>query len=141
MAVERPGDWATSQRDFHQQYLHDPAALHRQRVHYRVVDGGRIPRGGRLTPILVIGWTIARVVTRRGFNEEPLMALWLTSADDDEEAALIFEFDIGPPEPEADATLVGEFAANGALCVETASGAVVWPTYNPRRPTVRAPRR
>ena len=37
--------------------------------------------------------------------------------------------------------VVGELAPNGALVLIDATGNELWPTYNPRQPTVGAPRR
>jgi hypothetical protein len=49
-------------------------------------------------------------------------------------AELSFDVQAAPAQPEGDGMLLGEFATNGALCLDVAAGSVLWPTYNPQPP-------
>src|SRR5687767_12681367 len=134
MVVRRSTEWSTSQREFHERYVIDSDGLPRRPVHYRVVSGGRIPMGSRQT-LDALWWAVSRLRRKRMFNEDAVIAVWAADAATGSEAALIVEFDNAPPKVEGEAILVGEFMPNGTLCLEAGVASLVWPTYNPRRPT------
>ena len=136
-----PTEWPDAQRSLHEKYALDATSLPRTRVHWRLYDATAGSRGlqSRGAPLagIVLG---IKALLRRRTNDAPVIAVW----DNDEPGAvavLIFEFDEWPQGAEGDATLVGECEPNGALCLELADGTVVWPTYNPRRPSNWLPTR
>ena len=78
-----------------------------------------------------------------GVPRHPVVAVWPVEATGGEPALLVMDAadtDWLKTKAEGPGELIGEAAMNGALCIDTGQG-VIWPTYNPRIPVLRRPRR
>jgi hypothetical protein len=141
MSSRSPSDWSLAQREFHERYITDCAALPRCHVRWRRYDESAMAGGlgSRGAPLAAAVMAIRAVFGKRN-NEAPVVALWTWDAKPGATAILLFEFEPWPSTAEGEADLVGEATPNGALCLELATGDVVWPTYNPRRPSGWLPR-
>jgi len=125
--IESPGSWPDRQRAFHQEYDRDPESLPRQRVVWQIVAA---PAAVEL--LSALNWRDI---------DPPVLGVWREHAPLGEPAMLIFEVESLPAEGQGSGVVVGEAAPNGALCIELPSGLVLWPTYNPRVPTLTSPKR
>jgi hypothetical protein len=106
-----------------------------------------------------IWWRVVRRVRDRGYHyrgeglldrlgvvdvpRHPIVAVWPANAAGGDAAALVLDAEdrawLGR-KAEGSGDLVGEAAMNGVCCIETELG-VIWPSYNPRVPVIRRPKR
>jgi hypothetical protein len=120
---------------FRAAYDHDPTALQRQHVRWRLFEAKAAPMGGTaIGAVVALAWLASHVARRRMMNQSPVLAVWPANAELDDPATVIFEVKPLPGMPAGDGVLVGELAQNAALCIEIDDGAVLWPIYNPRQP-------
>ena len=145
--VRRPSEWAEAQRELRERYEADPAGLPRLRVHWRTVPPSAVPLPGGIGPFALATTVVAlvrlarRTLAGKNLSTSAFVAVWPEGAPEGAEAALIFEVASNPAAAEGEGTLVGEPNLNGALCVETDDGPVLWPTFNPRPPAFNGQRR
>jgi hypothetical protein len=81
--------------------------------------------------------TLERTQVHWRFVPTSTIVVWRSARPPGSPSELAFEVAGRPPLPEGDGVLVGEFASNGALCVEVAAGPTLWPAYNPQPPRTR----
>lgn len=130
------------QRAFHQSYTVDPAKLPRRAVHWRFIEATQAPYApGVLGLAGVLRWRTSRGARRQTMNESPVLAVWTSKAKPDAAPDVVFEVKPVPATAEGDGDVVGDLAPNAALCIETSTGEVLWPTYSPRLPPSAAPGR
>jgi hypothetical protein len=137
MEARPPNDWPQAQAEFHSGYDADPSTFQRTPVWWRVVrrvrDRDYHYKGeGLLDRLGVVD-----------VPRHPVVAVWPAEATGGEPALLVLdagETDWLGTKAAGPGDLVGEAAMNGAFCIDTGHG-VIWPTYNPRIPALRRPRR
>ena len=137
----RPNEWGAVQGRFRAAYNSDSSVLPRTEVHWRLLLDDSPALGGPIGLLVSVMWAVSRLLRGRLVNATPLLAVWSNDAATGALADIVFEVAPIPEVGEGAGTLVGELAANAALCVESSSGEVLWPTYNPRKLTVGTPRR
>lgn len=140
MPAARPSEWGDYQREFRERFnaAEDVPSVP---IRWRYQEALDTPSFGGAIGALIGAILLAlRIGQRKSANSQPIVALWPVDAPVGTPAGLHFECESVPTETEGEGCLFGEFALNGALCLRTNSGELIWPVYNPRPPALFAPR-
>jgi hypothetical protein len=137
----KPSEWGDYQRAFRDRFVEGDATAPSVAVHWRYHPPVDAPQLGVIGLMVAAASAVWRVVRAKTVNLESLVAVWRVDAPSGTPATLAFECEAAPLEIEGDGQLIGEFALNGALCIQTSRGELIWPVYNPRPPALPGTRR
>jgi hypothetical protein len=138
--IRPPAGWADAQRELAGRLaVGDTIPATAVRVQWWTADGTWVPRyGGRLAgPIVLIQGVRMLIRRARRGPAGTFVALWRQDLDDTVDPDLVFKAspgDLPSPDGTGDATVLGEYAPNGALVVALEHGHIR-PIYNPQHPS------
>jgi hypothetical protein len=141
--VLSPTEWPTRQATFRAAFQTSPGSLPRTPCRFRWIEPSvpASPFGGSAGGLAALVIAVIQLFRRKSLNGSPQLALWHADAPEISTASLVVDIAVADDLGDGVGVVIGEFEMNGAMCIETSPGTIVWPTYNPRPPLLNAPRR